>query len=71
MYVRDLNDGKPIIFKTVIKYCPPDYGGEEDDEIEYAAFCPVCNRNLDSGRDKFCRDCGTKLYWPARWPIIK
>lgn len=71
MYVRDLDDGKPIIFKPVVSYCSPDCGGAYEDEIEYAAFCPVCDRKFDTGRDKFCRDCGTKLYWPARWPVIK
>lgn len=72
MYITDLNGGKPVIFKTVIKCCPPDCGGKEYDEIEYAPFCPVCGRNFNnSSHDKFCRDCGTKLYWPVKWPIME
>ena len=72
MYVRDLNGGKPIVFKTVVSYCPPDCGGADEDEIDYEAFCPVCDRRFDDlDHDKFCRECGTKLYWPAKWPIIK
>lgn len=71
MYVRDLNNGKPVIFKAVIDECPPDCGGADEDEIEYAAFCPNCDRqfaHLD--QDNYCRNCGTRLYWSVRWPCF-
>lgn len=73
MYVRDLAGGKPPIFKTVIRLCAPDCGGAEYDEIEYAPFCPECNRQFgwSYGNDKFCRDCGTKIFWDVKWPEFK
>lgn len=71
MYIRDLKRGKPPIFRTVDIPCPPDCGGEDEDEIEYAAFCPVCDRQFgDLDRDNYCRDCGTKLFWPVKWPEL-
>ena len=70
MYKRDLNNGKPPVFKIVEILCPPDCGGADEDEIEYAAFCPNCDRHFGLDKDNYCRDCGTKLFWNVKWPEI-
>lgn len=71
MYVCDLDGAKPVTFKIIDILCPPDCGGKDEDKVEYAAFCPVCNHQFDNlDRDNFCRNCGTKLYWPVKWPVL-
>ena len=69
MYISNLDGGKPVIFKPVYSLNPPDCGGKDYDEVDYAPFCPECGRRFYSLEyDKYCRDCGTKLYWKVKWP---
>ena len=68
MYVRDLKGGKPPVFKTIKHLCAPDCGGEDYDEIEYAPFCSECDKHFYSCGDKFCSNCGTKIFWDVTWP---
>lgn len=69
MYLKDLDGAKPVTYRCVIERCPNDCGGAEMDEIDYAAFCPNCDQRVDSiYRDKFCGNCGTKLFWGTTAP---
>lgn len=69
MYITDLNGGKLPIFKPFEILCAPDYGGAENDEIEYRPCCPNCDY-IFSAHDKFCKECGTKLYWGVKPPEL-
>ncbi len=69
MYIKDLKGGKPPIFKAIEILCAPDYGGADNDEIEYAACCPDCGYIFGS-HDKFCKECGAKMYWGVKQPEL-
>lgn len=66
-----LDGAKPVIWKPEIDRCPPDCGGASADTIYYAPHCPTCDFTFgDLDHDKFCRMCGTKLWWKVEPPVI-
>ena len=72
MYVNDLNGAMLVTWKTKITFCPPDCGGEEFDEIDYEAHCPVCDRTfVSTDKFNFCPTCGTKIWLNVEAPIIQ
>ena len=73
MYKNELENAIPVTWKANVRYCPPDCGGEEFDEFEYAPYCP----NEDCGKylalvsyADYCPYCGTKIWSYCKPPII-
>ena len=72
MYIKELNGANPVDYKFKVSYCPPDCGGEELDEGEYAPYCPCCHTDLElHEHENYCYECGTKLYWEYNYPSRK
>lgn len=74
IYVRDLDDAKPVIFKPCYDLCPNDCGGKDFDEAEYKPHCPTCDKMLDdlllSDLKHYCSYCGTKIWKHYKYPHL-
>ena len=71
IYIRDLNNAQPVVWKPEIDLCPPDCGGAEYDTITYAPHCPTCDKKFEYPFiTNYCPDCGTKLWGQYKAPII-
>ena len=71
VYLSHLKGALPVTWKYEIDICPPDCGGADFDEIEYAPHCPKCEEELETiPRYNFCPRCGQKLWWHVKYPRI-
>lgn len=71
IYVRNLDNAQPVVWKPKINLCPQDCGGVEYDTINYVPHCPTCDKEFEhSFITNYCPNCGTKLWGQYKAPII-
>lgn len=71
VYLRNLDNARPVTWKYGVIINPPDCGGAYYDEIEYRPHCPKCDEELETiPKYKFCPNCGQKLWWHVKYPRI-